>query len=426
MPKKLIFNIIIVGMALGTAWAIRGQFGHEHGAAWAGGIGVLAILSLSRRADWFKRMPAIVAMGAIGWGVGGMMSYGRVVGFGRGTDFGNVYYGLLMLFVIGALYGFIGGGAFGLALESSENKKPKWASLVTQMVAGGYLFWGILIYQLEWLMTPPRSELWAACLGAAFALGWYLYRNNFHSALRVALFSALGAGFGFAFGNFLQVMGNTTGIAFNWWNVMEYSLGFFGGMGMAYAVFSRQWPASVAPDKWSNILGFIFLVLLLPVTNVIQAFDTERIISVAENAGVSQPETFAPQLFWGSLLLCVLYFIVIFVIYRKKAGVAISGDYALTNGFLFSYLILYIILSNLITGIFFGIHHPNQYLYWVNLAVIVLYIKRIRQGEMLYEVQPERWRTWGRLTASVFIILALLALIAINSHGEMPGAQVRF
>ena len=426
MPKKLIFHIIIVGMALGTAWAIRGQFGHEHGAAWAGGIGVLAILSLSRRADWFKRMPAIAALGAIGWGVGGMMSYGMVVGYGRGTDFGNVYYGLLMLFVIGALYGFIGGGAFGLALESSEQKKPKWASLITQMVAGGYLLWGILIYQLEWHMTPPRSELWAACLGAAFALGWYLYRNNFHHALRVALFSALGAGFGFAFGNFLQVMGNTTGMAFNWWNVMEYSLGFFGGAGMAYAVFSRQWPTSVAPDKWANLLGFVFLTLFLPITNVVQAFDMERMINMTENAGVSQPETFAPQLFWGSMLLCVLYFIVIFVIYRKKAGAAFSADYALTNGFLFSYLILYIILSNLITGIFFGIHHPNQYLYWVNLAVIMLYIRLNKQEVMDYEVHPEQWKTWGRLIGSVFIILALLALIAINSHGEMPGAQVRF
>ena len=426
MPKKLILNILIAGMALGTAWAIRGQFGHEHGAAWAGGIGILTILALSRRSDWFRRMPAITAMGAIGWGVGGMMSYGIVVGYGRGTDFGNVYYGLLMLFVIGGLYGFIGGGTFGLALESSEQKKPKWASLITQMVAGGYLIWDILIYQFEWLMTPPRSELWAACLGAALALGWYLYRNGFHKALRVALFSAFGAGFGFAFGNFLQVIGNTTGIAFNWWNVMEYSLGFFGGVGMAYAVFSRQWPSSIAPDKWANILGFIFLALFLPLTNVIQAFDTERIINMAKNTNIAQPETFAPQLFWGSLLLCFLYFVVIFILYRRKANPSFSADYTLNNNFFFTYLILYILLSNLITGIFFGINHPNQYLYWVNLAVIILFIKSNKQEKIFYEMKPEYWKTWGQLTVSIFIILALLAVIAINSHGEVFGIQKRF
>jgi len=421
MPKKIIFNIIVAGMALGTAWAVRGQFGHEHGAAWAGAIGVLTILAIARRADWFKRMPAITAMGAIGWGVGGMMSYGRVVGFGRGTDFGNVYYGLLMLFVIGALYGFIGGGAFGLTLESSEEKKPKWGALVTQMVAGGYLLWGILIYQLEWLMTPPRSELWAACLGIALAMGWYLYRNGFHKALRVALFSALGAGFGFAFGNFLQVLGNTTDITFNWWNVMEYSLGFFGGVGMAYAVFTRKWPVSVTPDKWANRLGFLFLILFLPITNV-----TERIIRMAESAGIAQPEVFAPQLFWGSMILCALYFLVNYVIYRKKVSISFNLDGAATATFLLTYFTLYIILSNLITGTFFGVYHPNQYLYWVNLVLVIGHIKYSKQTEVFYEMKTDTPETWGKLTGAVIIILALLAIIAINSHGEMWGAQERF
>jgi len=31
--KKQWISILIVGMAFGTAWAIRGQFGHEPGAA---------------------------------------------------------------------------------------------------------------------------------------------------------------------------------------------------------------------------------------------------------------------------------------------------------------------------------------------------------------------------------------------------------
>ena len=34
--KQLILPILLVGIALGTAWAIRGQFGHEPGAAMAG------------------------------------------------------------------------------------------------------------------------------------------------------------------------------------------------------------------------------------------------------------------------------------------------------------------------------------------------------------------------------------------------------
>lgn len=124
------------------------------------------------------------------------MSYGTIVGYGRSDSFPNVLYGLSMLLVIGGLYGVIGGGLSALMLETSREKKVDWAALVTQMVAGGFLFWGILIYQFGYLMTPPRSELWAASLGAACALLWFLYRNQYRYPMWVAWYTMLGTGFG--------------------------------------------------------------------------------------------------------------------------------------------------------------------------------------------------------------------------------------
>ena len=200
--------ILFVSLTLGLGWAIRGHFGHEWGAAWAGVMAGLAVVAISRRNDWAGRTPVVGALAGVGWAVGGMMSYGRVVGFCRGSYFLDVYYGLLMLAVIGGLYGLIGGGFLGLALETSERRKPDWAALITQMVAAAMLAWGLLIYQLEWLMTPPRSELWAACLGAGVALVWYCHRGGYHLAFRTAIYSALGAGFGFAFGNFSANVGH--------------------------------------------------------------------------------------------------------------------------------------------------------------------------------------------------------------------------
>ena len=193
-----ISSMLFVALILGLGWAIRGHFGHEWGASWAGGMAGLAVLVLAKRKDWAKRMPVLTALSGIGWAVGGMMSYGIVIGYCRGNDFGNVLYGYTMLAVIGGLYGFIGGGMFGLGLESTEDKKPRWASLITEMVAGAWIVWGFIIYQLEWFMTPPRSELWAACLGAAAALAWYLYREDFHRSLRVAIYTMLGGGIGFS------------------------------------------------------------------------------------------------------------------------------------------------------------------------------------------------------------------------------------
>ncbi len=46
--KEQWLSILIVAMSLATAWAIRGQFGHEQGAAWAGAVGGLALIMVSK------------------------------------------------------------------------------------------------------------------------------------------------------------------------------------------------------------------------------------------------------------------------------------------------------------------------------------------------------------------------------------------
>jgi len=130
--KKQWISILIVAMTLGTAWAIRGQFGHEQGAAWAGGIGALALVLVSKRKDWHSKVLNVAFASAVGWGAGGMISYGQVVGYGRSDNFPNAFYGLLMLFVIGCLYGILGGGLVGLSLDSTKEKKVKWGVLLPE------------------------------------------------------------------------------------------------------------------------------------------------------------------------------------------------------------------------------------------------------------------------------------------------------
>ena len=284
--RQLILSILAVGMALGTAWAIRGRFGHEQGAAWAGAIGALALLLVAKRTDWYAKAFRITMAAAFGWGISGVMSYGVIVGYGRGTDFVNVYYGLVMLFVLGILYGFIGGGLFGLALIDSKANRIKWHSVITEMIAIGVLFYAVLIDQLGWLMTPPRSEAWAACLGAAVALAWYIKRNSYYAVMKVAGWSALGAGFGFAFGNFLQVMGNVSGVGFNFWNVMEYSIGFFGGIGMAYGTFTSPWVVTEEKKTTgSDVLPILFVALFIPFVVWDQSFVTDRFKFIIDQGG---------------------------------------------------------------------------------------------------------------------------------------------
>lgn len=419
-------RVLLVAMTLGTAWAVRGQFGHEHGAAWAGAIGVLSVLVLANRLDWRRRLPTIAALGAIGWGVGGMISYGMVVGYGRGEDWFNVSYGLCMLFLIGGLYGYLGGGLTGLSLESTEKQKANWAALITQMVAGGYLIWGILIYQLEWLMTPPRSELWAACLGAALALGWYLYRNDFKQSRTVALCSSLGAGFGFAFGNFLQVLGSSSGIEFNWWNVMEYSLGFFGGLGMAYAIFSQNWSESRLPNKAANRLGWVFLIVLLPLTNLIQQFNTEKFVGLAERLNIISEASLTQLtlgLAWGgSLLICILPTL----FFRKKvSGVA---EWTLNNTWwlLMIYLGWFIFLSGFLTGAHWGYGSLRDILYWINTLIILLLGRTLLSTSSNFNLPTLRFSRTIQLGIASVLFLLVLSWVLVQTHGELPGTRIRF
>jgi len=423
--------LLLSALTFGLGWAIRGHFGHEWGASWAGAMGALAVLVASRNRDWMGRAPVLTALGAIGWAVGGMMSYGIVVGYCRGTDFFNVAYGYAMLAVIGGLYGFIGGGLFGLGLETTNEKKPKWPSLLAEMVAGAWIFWGFIIYQLEWKMTPPRSELWAACLGAAAALAWYCQRARFHRALRVAAYSALGGGFGFFFGNFLQVMGNVSGTPYNWWNVMEFSLGFCGGLGMAYAVLSSDWPRAAAPSKTANGLALILIVAAIPLTNFIVQFEPGKLLKLAESMNLSHAEMFVrTQNLFGWILMAACTLAALLAWRRFRDDVEILYRLVVPL-FLFFYGLYYTLFGHIVKGFFYrpySLRHSDA-LYLPVLVLTVLFWLLIRKKEPplpLIRPPKESAGRWTTVFAILIVIVVLVALISINSHADMGGAHERF
>ncbi|MEA1878589.1 MAG: hypothetical protein U9N86_17240 [Bacteroidota bacterium] len=426
-----IVSYLFVAVVLGLGWAMRGHFGHEWGASWAGAMGVLAVLLVSGRKDWIRKAPSLAALGAIGWGAGGMMSYGIVIGYCRSISFENSLYGYAMLAVIGGLYGFIGGGLFGLGLESSEKNKPNWPNLIVQMFAGGFLIWGLLIYQMEWFMTPPRSELWAACFGAAIALAWFLNRNNFKKALRVALFSALGAGFGFAFGNFIQILGHTAEIQYNWWNVMEFTLGFFGGLGMIYAVLSNDWPESIKVSKTGNWIALIFVFLFIPLTNYFNGFTMNHFAELAGRLSIADVDSYANKQFIFGGIAVLVFSILAILAWRNWS----ANDENLHNfGILALLLIIaiqynlfcYLKLGTFVSPFTFANSH-SLYIFIIILILFTWYFNIRKQHEFPgRKTRNESGKTWAVIIISLVIIIILVAIISINIHDEIPGAHNRF
>jgi hypothetical protein len=277
----------------------------------------------------------------------------------------------------------------------------------------------VLINQLEWFMTPPRSEMWAACLGASIALAWYMARNRYHGAMKVAVWSALGAGFGFAFGNFLQVMGNTTGTDFNFWNVMEYSIGFFGGVGMAYGTFTSSWPVSdEIPSRVSNLIAILFVALFVPFVVWEQSFVTDRFDFILASGGSEN------LIFYFKLIAIVAILgLAMLTLIRNypSSGTVIENPFGRVKEFFLLYTVLYIFLSFLVTGIL--VHPPEQYLYIVNLLLILLLLSRISPG---FEVREDRPAAWLTIAAISVTVIAVLTAIAINSHEGMHGSHLRF
>ena len=420
--KKQWISILAVGMTFGTAWAIRGQFGHEQGAAWAGGIGALALVLVSRRKDWYAKMLLIAFSAAIGWGAGGMISYGIVVGYGHSADLLNVLYGFLMLFVIGGLFGLLGGGLLGLTLDVSKRKRVNWGGLIAEMTAGGVIAYYFLIVQLELLMTPPRSEAWAICLGAGLAMLWYLVRNNFRSPLRVAFYSAIGAGFGFAFGNFLQILGNVLQIDFNMWNVMEYSIGFFGGCSMAYGVFSCEWSEQVSvPKRCENIIAFFVIFVFIPyfvLTN------SPLIEPLFRNSGeLQKPDNISVI---GSITAIVIVVSAMLLGWFKTIRSEKIFDRNDVGLLFVIYFSAYVMISYIVTGAFKGLFHLNHHLYIVNFIVILILLKKRFPAFFPYPATELNSKKWLQYTMVIVFVIFILALIAINIHGEMGGANIRF
>lgn len=419
--NQLLLSVFLVAIAFATAWAIRGQFGHEQGAAWAGMIGTSALLLVAKREEWTRKMLPVILSGAIGWGTTGMISYGIVVGYCRSIDFTNATYGFMSLFVIGGLFGLIGGGLIGLSLTSEKKKKVNWASLLTEMVAGGSIFYYFLIDQIGLLMTPPRSEAWAICLGAGLAMLWHMARHSYNSAFRVAIFSMLGGGFGFSFGNFLQISGNVLEIPFNMWNVMEYNIGFWGGAGLAYGVFTSEWSSEVnVPSKNENYVSLSILLMVIPLIVWKESFFFQKII---KSPFVENNESVAFFLSFISLFILVIANIFLWWKLKKESTYGLKE----LQSFFLTVFITYILWSYFVTGIFMGVKRFEQPLYLVNL-VFFLILLRYRSTHFPWAdtLENRAKDRWGLFLLVTLAILIALSFFSINMHDAFPGAHERF
>ena len=289
--------VVLAALSLSLGWGIRGNFGHETGAALPGALATMAVVLLSGRPDWYERIAFFAMFGALGWSFGGSMSYMHVVGYTHSGHSGSILYGYANLFLIGFLWAALGGlGAALPAVLTGEQLAAflvpflavfvAWAlkeilvdsfyqtnpmrrhesplywydtdwldvlfavaavllvvlvrggfdiatSLILYMGVGWYAAFLLLVNVFKLRMTPPRGDNWSGCVGLVAGALVFTWRYGMPEIAFAMLLTGFVGGIGYALAQLLKLIGLRTGRQTNWHSVLEQLQGLFYGIGLA-------------------------------------------------------------------------------------------------------------------------------------------------------------------------------------------------
>jgi predicted neuraminidase len=400
-----LIDVLFVALAMSLGWGFRGNYGHEYGAMVPGALVAIAACLISGREDWYKRVLYFGLFGAVGWAIGGQMSYGIIIGYTKSTDIITLLYGFTALYLEGFIWGGIGVGILALVLflkrkQLTEMIFPFLAifcvwSIVNIILLSNYgdtepaqldyydtdwiaalgalaalviviiiqrkfthatslmlhltIGWiiGILFFVtfLDWHLSPPRSDNWAGALGALIGLILFFIRKKYWAALYAALLVGLFSGLGFSTGQLFAVLGTATGIHIDWWKIMEQSFGFITGIGVAIAFINLRVAIPQIEDKEVKHdwgKGFALFFLLVVMTYV----NLEKNVDNWINNGMVRDTIFSISTHaWFDIGYAILGLLVLGFIFRSQRNkLILFPESDLGKGYLLFLLILWWII----------------------------------------------------------------------------------
>lgn len=179
-------SIFLIAISLSIGWGIRGNFGHEYGAAFAGCLAAITGALLSGREDWRRRVSYFAFFGALGWGFGASQSYMQVLSYTESGHTASQIYGYAAVFYIGFLWAALGGAGTAFAGVATREQ------IVKIFVPLLFLFGA---WQLLDLFEDPVARLLES--GAGFDDTWSRHKNPlywFDADYLPAFFALLGIG----------------------------------------------------------------------------------------------------------------------------------------------------------------------------------------------------------------------------------------
>ncbi len=264
--------LVLCAFALSIGWGIRGNFGHEYGVLIPGALAAMAAALVSGREDWWRRVAYFGMFGALGWSFGGSISYMWVIAYTHSGHLPSQVYGFACLFVIGFLWGALGGAGTALpACLDRERLTSFFAPVLTVLVA--WFIQGLVVPVFD--RIPPgdaRHEsplywydtAWLAALVAVVAvLALAALRRRI--CWGTALILHMGIGWWVAF-LLMVFLVDVVGIEFrmtpprgdNWVGMLGMTIGAF-----IYFVRQRLLPVAVAMLITGFVGGFGFAAATL-------------------------------------------------------------------------------------------------------------------------------------------------------------------
>lgn len=171
----------------------------------------------------------------------------------------------------------------------------------------------------------------------------------------------------------------------------------------------------------------MFLIILLPVINLLEGVNTKTMMATGEGINTTDPAAFAFN--WQAIMWVMSALFMLALTYYYKPALQGASSQKKVVALTLTYLVWYIIISNVISAIWLTPAFSSQHLYWVNLVVLWLLLRKNTSDSVTSAGSSvsARWpyavlRWW----VAALLCILLLSLIAISINYLHPNAQVRF
>ncbi len=216
---------------------------------------------------------------------------------------------------------------------------------------------------------------------------------------------------------------------------MEFTLGFSGGLAMAYAVSTTKWPAAAKPSRVTNWIALLFITWLLPWSNYVNAFEGEKLMRLAEGLGIKDRFQFVSSQQTLGLAMLVLVGIAASINWLWHEQRDDKSLLRLGSFVLFAYTLYYVIYGFIVKGFFYryiSIENSDTMYLPILFAAAIIWLWTGRGRVAAETGQNERFLGIGFAVLGAMVVTAIIAVTAatqtihdgkISFHERFPTQE---